>query len=114
MNASLFRLKLKDGIKLKDKEYIDRIFKSGKKKLQKYSIIFYLDSCRFKFLISFKKRLLSSAKRNAVKRRIKEFVRLNQHRVKRIDCAILITRIPSSVDYLFKELEFIIENENFK
>lgn len=114
MVASRLSFKLKNGIKLKDKEYINRIFKFGRKKLQKYSIIFYLESCQFRFLVSFKKRLLNPAKRNAVKRRIKEYIRLNQHRVKKIDCAILITRIPPSTDHLFRELDFIIENENFK
>lgn len=102
------RFKLNEVVKLKDKGYINYIFKQGIKKLQKSSIIFFVESSRFSFLISFKKKLLNSAKRNSLKRKIKEFIRLNQHGLKKIDCAILIVKTPSSKIQLLKELEFLL------
>ncbi len=94
--------------KLKDKEFINYIFKQGNKKPQKVSIIFYVESPRFKFLITFKKKLLNSVRRNKLKRQIKEFIRLNQYNLKEIDCAILIVKIPASKIQLLKELEFLL------
>ncbi|MHB8232460.1 MAG: ribonuclease P protein component [bacterium] len=108
MAISSVRFKLNEGIKLKDKGYINYIFKQGNKKPQKVSIIFYIESSRFKFLITFKKKLLNSARRNKFKRQIKEFIRLNQHNLKKIDCAILIAKIPASKIQLLKELEFLL------
>lgn len=108
MAISPIRFKLKDSFKLKDKGYINYIFNKGSKKLQKSSIIFYTESDRFKFLISFKKKLLNSARRNKLKRQIKEFIRLNQYNLKKIDCAILIARHPSSKRQLSDELEFLL------
>jgi ribonuclease P protein component len=103
------RFKLKEDIKLKDKTFINSIFKQGNKKPQRISVIFYLESSKFSFLISFKKKLLNPAKRNKFKRQIKEFIRLNQYNLKKIDCAILIVKIPSAKMQLFKELEFLLE-----
>jgi ribonuclease P protein component len=94
--------------KLKDKEFINYIFKQGNKKPQKVSIIFYVESPRFKFLITFKKKLLNSVRRNKLKRQIKEFIRLNQYNLKEINCAILIVKIPASKIQLLKELEFLL------
>lgn len=108
MAISDVRFKLNESFKLKDKEYINYIFKQGNKKPQKFSIIFYIESCRFKFLITFKRKLLNSVKKNKFKRHIKEFVRLNQYNLKKIDCAILITKIPASKIQLLKELDFLL------
>ncbi len=109
MAISPIRFKLKDNFKLKDKGYINYIFNKGNKKLQNSAIIFYSESTQFKFLISFKKRLLNSTRRNNLKRQIKEFIRLNQYNLKKINCAILIVRYPSSKYRLYKELEFLLQ-----
>ncbi|MCL4542753.1 MAG: ribonuclease P protein component [Deltaproteobacteria bacterium] len=103
------RFKLRNSFKLKGKEDIRHIFNAGNKKLQKSSIVFYIKSTQFRFLISFKKRLLNSARRNNLKRQIKEFIRLNQYNLKTINCAILIVRRPSSKCQLYKELEFLLQ-----
>ncbi len=102
------KFKLNEFIKLKDKELINYIFKQGSKKPQRVSVIFYVQSPRFKFLITFKKRLLNSVKRNKLKRQIREFIRLNQYSLKKINCAILIVKFPASRVQLFKELEFLL------
>ena len=106
--------KLKKDIKLKDKSRIDYIFKQGLKKPQKVSVIYYVESDSFKFLITFKRKLLNSVKRNKFKRIIKEFIRLNRHNLKKMDCAVLLVKIPPSKIHLLKELDFLIQNENFK
>lgn len=103
------RFCLRDSFKLKDKGYINYIFNKGNKKLQKISIIFYVESPDFRFLISFKKRLFNSVGRNSLKRQIKEFIRLNQYNLKKVDCAILIIRRPPSMQGLFKELGFLLK-----
>ena len=100
--------KLNEFFKLKDKEFINYIFKQGNKKPQKVSVIFYVESPRFKFLITFKRKLLNSVRRNKLKRQIKEFIRLNQYNLKKIDCAILIVKFPASKIQLLKELEFLL------
>ncbi len=106
--------KLNKDIKLKDKSHINYIFKQGFKGPQKVSVIYYVGSDSFKFLITFKRKLLNSVKRNKFKRIIKEFIRLNQYNLKKIDCAVLLVKIPPSKIHLLKELEFLIQNENFK
>ena len=100
--------KLNEFFKLNDKEFINYIFKQGNKKPQKVSVIFYVESPRFKFLITFKRKLLNSVRRNKLKRQIKEFIRLNQYNLKEINCAILIVKIPASKIQLLKELEFLL------
>ncbi|HEC25478.1 MAG TPA: ribonuclease P protein component [bacterium] len=100
---------LKENIKLKDKKRINYIFNNGSKKIQKVSIVFYVSSQRFRFLISFKRKLFNAVKRNSLKRRIKEFIRLNQYCLKKIDCSILIIRSPSSNGQLLKELGFLLD-----
>ncbi len=101
--------KFNEGIKLKDKGLINYIFKQGNKKPQKISVIFYVESDRFKFLITFKKKFLNSVNRNKLKRITKEFIRLNQYNLKKIDCAILIAKIPASKIQLLNELEFLLK-----
>ena len=77
-------------------------------RLETFDVIFYVESPRVKFLITFKKKLLNSVKRNKLKRQIKEFIRLNQYNLKKIDCAILIAKFPASRIQLLKELEFLL------
>ncbi len=108
MALSDIRFKLNEDVKLKDKKLINYIFRQGNKKPQKTSVLFYVESSSFKFLIAFKKRILNPAKRNKLKRHIKEYVRLNRHRLKKIDCAILIVKVPSSKNQLLQELEFLL------
>lgn len=96
-------------LKLKDKDYINSLFKSGSKKVQNNLIVFYNPSDSFKFLVSFKKRLLNPVKRNRFKRIVREFIRLNQYKLKNIYCAVLIRKVPSSDAMFFKELEFLLK-----
>ncbi len=109
MSISSVRFRIRGTFKLKDREYINYIFNKGNKRVQRSSIIFHVESVRFQFLVSFKKRLFNSVKRNGLKRQIKEFIRLNQYNLKNIDCAVLIIRYPSSKHQLHKELGFLLK-----
>lgn len=109
MGISSVRFRLRGVLKLKDKGCINYIFNKGNKKIQRHSIIFYIEATEFQFLISFKKKLFNSVKRNSLKRQIKEFIRLNQYNLKTIDCAVLIIRYPSSRHQLHKELGFLLK-----
>lgn len=109
MGYDISGFKLSNGLKLRDKNCISGLFKNKNKKFQEYTIIFYENSESFKFLISFKKRLLNPVKRNRIKRQVKEFIRLNQYKLKDFNCAILIKKIPPYSSQLFKELEFILK-----
>ncbi len=102
-------LRLREDLKLKEKKDIDLLFKKKNKKYLDSLLIYYNPSDSFRFLISFKKRLLNPVRRNGLKRQVREFIRRNQYNLKNINCAILIVKIPSSNSQLLNELEFLIK-----
>lgn len=94
---------------LKSKKEIKNIFKNGKKKVQNYILFFYIENnIGFKFAVSFKKNIFRSSERNYIRRRIKEFIRLNQYFLKKIDCVIVVLKHPLSFHTLFRELNFLL------
>ena len=94
---------------LKNKKEIDRVFKNGKKKIINDVIIFFNHSEAFKYAVGFKKHKFKATEKNYIKRKIKEYLRLNKFFLKNFSCVIVILKYPVSFQSLYSGLNFLIK-----
>jgi ribonuclease P protein component len=92
---------------LKNKNEINKVFKNGKKKLMNDAIIFFNYSAAFKYAVGFKKHKFKAAEKNYIKRKIKEYLRLNKFYLKNFSCVIVILKYPLSFQSLYDSLNFL-------
>ena len=92
---------------LKNKKEIDKIFKEGKKKIINNIIIFFNHSENFKYAVGFKKHKFKASEKNYIKRKIKEYLRLNKFLLKNFNCVIVVLKYPCSFQSLYNDLNFL-------
>ena len=66
---------------IKKSREFDRIFTDGHKKSSEHILLLFLESPQIKIGFSVSKKIKGAVKRNRAKRRLREIVRLNQHKL---------------------------------
>jgi ribonuclease P protein component len=98
---------------LKNKKEIDKIFKDGKKKIINNIIIFFNHSANFKYAVGFKKHKFKASQKNYIKRKIKEYLRLNKFLLKNFNCVIVVLKYPCcSFQSLYSDLNFLFYSKH--